>query len=128
MPRWRWLLLPPDAGRGARARQSDGPLLAAAGEFRNPVEGGHGWRAVAITADGEHVLGAWGSADVHCIFAWSRFGRRQLTRILEGAGSSDDGVCELGVTIPGHPRHGIQGVNTWGVSVYVVALCMVWQA
>ena len=69
--------------------------MVATGEFRNPVEGGHGWRAVAITADGEHVLGAWDSADAHCIFVWARLGRRQLTRILEGAGSPGDGVSGL---------------------------------
>lgn len=59
------------------------PLLAAAGEFRNPVEG-HNWRAVAITSDSEHVLGASDAKDAHVIFAWSRFGKRQLAAILEG--------------------------------------------
>jgi len=96
--------------------EAEAPLMMATGEFRNPVEGGHGWRAVAITADGEHVLGAWGSADAHCIFVWARLGRRQLTRILEGAGSPDDRGVKLGVAIPGNSRHGIQGVNTGGFS------------
>jgi len=106
--------------------EAEAPLMMATGEFRNPVEGGHGWRAVAITADGEHVLGAWGSADAHCIFVWARLGRRQLTRILEGAGSPDDRGVKLGVAIPGCSRHGIQGVNTGfsrvcGFAVYGVA-------
>ena len=60
------------------------PLLTAAGDFRNPVEG-HGWRAAAITADGEHVLGASDVRAANVIFAWSRFGKRQLDVIIEGA-------------------------------------------
>ena len=60
------------------------PLLTAAGDFRNPVEG-HGWRAAAITADGEHVLGASDVRTANVIFAWSRFGKRQLDVIIEGA-------------------------------------------
>lgn len=45
---------------------------------------GHNWRAVAITSDSEHVLGASDAKDAHVIFAWSRFGKRQLAVILEG--------------------------------------------
>ncbi|KAK9830614.1 hypothetical protein WJX81_005607 [Elliptochloris bilobata] len=72
------------ASRPATLEQEGKLLLAAAGEFRNPVEG-HGWRAAALTSDGEHVLGASDVRAANVIFAWSRFGKRQLDVIIEGA-------------------------------------------
>ena len=87
------------------------PLLTAVGDFRNPVEG-HGWRAAAITSDGEHVLGASDVRAANVIFAWSRFGKRQLDVIIEGAPPAQQpGLAYL------HPMHGQKLALCWNAGV-----------